>query len=316
MLASRCSANYALSAFPPYILGISRHRCYATGVNLDPDEDYTWWPSQPLPTPYQIFRCNQQSPYSKGRYYHLVKLYHPDHARHQQLQISEAVRVERFRLIVSANAILSDPAKRASYDRFGLGWNLVTTPAHNCPNPRWRTEREGHGTPARFDENYGKGGPYDPSRNATWEDWEKYYQRKSAAAAAAAARGETSSDESQYQTPIHTSNRAFITIVVFLASLGGLANLSRANLNGQKFLDEADGRSAQLRTDMRKRREEAVAMGSKDERIRAFLKSRNPIRHGLLDPQAEKVKGILPPGEVCVSDDIQQRSLDPYHQDS
>lgn len=312
MLASRRSANCALSAFPPYILGISRHRCYATGVNLGPDEDYTWWPSQPLPTPYQIFCCNQQTPYSKGRYYHLVKLYHPDHARHQQLQISEAVRVERFRLIVSANAILSDPAKRAAYDRFGLGWNLAATP-HNRPNTRWWTEREGHGAPVGFDENYGKGGPYDPSRNATWEDWEKYHQRKSAAAAA--ARGETSSDESQYQTSIHTSNRAFITIVAFLVSLGGLANLSRANLNGQKFLDEADSRSAQLRADMRKRREEVVAMGSKDERIRAFLKSRDPIGYGLLDSQAEKVKEILPPGEVCVNDDIQKRSLDPYHQD-
>lgn len=292
MLASRRPANCALLAFPPYILGLSRHRCYATGVKLDPDEDYTWWPSQPLPTPYQIFRCSQQAPYSKGRYYHLVKLYHPDHARHQQLQISEAVRVERFRLIVSANTILSDPAKRAAYDRFGLGWNIATTPAHNCPNPRW-TERGRHGAPAGFDENYGKGGPYDPSRNATWEDWEKYYQRKSAAAAA--ARGETS-DESQYQAPIHTSNRAFITIVAFLASLGGLANLSRANLNGQKFLDEADSRSAQLRTDMRKRREEAVTMGSKDKRIQAFLKSRDPIGYRLLDPQAEKVKEILPPG--------------------
>lgn len=312
MLASRRSANCALSAFPSHILvptGISRHRCYATGAKLD--EDHTWWPSHPLPTPYQIFRCNQQTPYSKSRYYQLVKLYHPDHARHRRLHISEAVRVERFRLIVSANAILSDPAKRAAYDRFGLGWNFANAPARDRPNPRWWTEREGHGAPPGFDENYGKGGPYDPSRNATWEDWEKYYQRKSAAAAA--ARGETGGEEGQYQSPIHTSNRAFITIVAFLASLGGLANLSRANLNGQKFSEDADSRSAQLRKDMRKRRAEAVAMGSKDERIQAFLKSRDPIGYGLLDPQAEKIRKILPPAEMCISDDIQKRSLDPYH---
>lgn len=216
--------------------------------------------------------------------------------------------MERFRLIVSANAILSDPTKRAAYDRFGLGWNFANAPARDRPNPRWWTEREGHGAPPGFDKNYGKGGPYDPSRNATWEDWEKYYQRKSAA-----ARGETGGDEGQ--SPIHTSNRAFITIVAFLASLGGLANLSRANVNGQKFSDEADSRSAKLRKDMRKRREEAAAMGSKDERIQAFLRSRDPIGYGLLDSQAEKIKKILPPGEMCMSDDIQRRSLNPYHRD-
>lgn len=317
MLASRRSVNCALSAFPPPTLvpaGILRHRCYATGAKLGPDEDHSWWPSHPLPTPYQIFRYNQQTPYSKSRYYQLVKLYHPDHARHRRLHISEAVRVERFRLIVSANAILSDPTKRAAYDRFGLGWNLASTPAHDRPNSRWWTEREGHGAPGS-DEHYGKGGPYDPSRNATWEDWEKYYQRKNAAAAA--ARGEPVGDESQYsQSTIHTSNRAFITIVAFLASLGGLANLSRANLNGQKFSDEADSRSVQLRKDLQNRREEAVAFGSKDERIQAFLKSRDPIGYGVLDPQAEKIRKILPPGEMCISDDIQKRSLDPYHRDS
>lgn len=104
--------------------------------------------------------------------------------------------------------------------------------------------------------------------------------------------------------------------MAFLASLGGLANISRANTNGQGFLDQADRTSAQISRELAKRRREAVALGSKDERIQAFLKSRDPIGYGLLDPQEEKVRKMLPPGERCMSEDIQKRSLDPYHRDS
>lgn len=104
--------------------------------------------------------------------------------------------------------------------------------------------------------------------------------------------------------------------MAFLASLGGLANISRANTNGQNFLDQTDRTSAQISRELAKRRREAVALGSKDERIQAFLKSRDPIGYGLLDPQEEKVRKMLPPGERCMSEDIQKRSLDPYHRDS
>lgn len=223
-----------------------------------------------------------------------MKLYHPDHAHHQKLQINEAVRVERFRLVVAANAILSDPAKRAAYDRYGLGWNVPAAPALDSPVSKWWAEREGHGPSGFGNGYYGKGGYNDPSRNATWEDWEKYYQRK--AAAEAAARGESSGNGKQYhQETLYTSNKAFITIVAFLASLGGLANISRANTNGQKFLDETDNRSAQISRELQKRRKEAIALGSKDERIQAFLKSRDPVGYGLLD--GERAGKILPPGE-------------------
>ncbi|KAH8151615.1 uncharacterized protein LAJ45_04237 [Morchella importuna] len=306
MLASRRSTNCALPALParPLLLLLplalprappTTARHYATEADLA--DEYTKWPPNPLPTPYQIFHYNQQTPYSKARYFQLVKLYHPDHARHRNLHITEAVRVERFRLVVAANAILSDPAKRAAYDRFGLGWNVAVA-AVQQQRPKWWQEREGHGT-----SEYGKGGVNDPSRNATWEDWEKYYQRK------AAAEGGGKPGGGEGQETLYTSNRAFIVIVAFLASLGGIANISRANTNGHLFLDQTDRNSVKIGRELQRRKQEAVRMGSKDERIQNFLRSRDPVGYGVVDPQEDKVRRLLPPEERCISDDIQKRSV-------
>ncbi|KAI5842565.1 hypothetical protein DFP73DRAFT_515285 [Morchella snyderi] len=317
MLASRRSTNCALPALPtrlllPLPLALPRAppptnaRHYATEADLGPAADeYTKWPPNPLPTPYQIFHYNQQTPYSKARYFQLVKLYHPDHARHRNLRITEAVRVERFRLVVAANAILSDPAKRAAYDRFGLGWNVAAAAVQQQRPAKWWQEREGHGRPSE----YGKGGFNDPSRNATWEDWEKYYQRKAAAAAAAEEGGGSGDGKAGGQETLYTSNKAFIAIVAFLASLGGIANISRANTNGHLFLDQTDRNSAKIGRELQRRKREAVRMGSKDERIQHFLRSRDPLGYGVVDPQEDKVRRLLPPEEKCISDDIQKRSV-------
>ena len=81
--------------------------------------------SPTIPTPYQIFGQKKDSPYSKRKFYELVKLYHPD--RHDYGSSgnlpSYTTKLERYRLIVAANDILSNPVKRAAYDRYGSGWN-------------------------------------------------------------------------------------------------------------------------------------------------------------------------------------------------
>src|SRR6187402_3852458 len=71
------------------------------------------WPemtsANSLPTPYQIFNQNKGSPYSKRRFYELVKLYHPDRHDHDTIShsLSYATKLERYRLVVAANDILS-----------------------------------------------------------------------------------------------------------------------------------------------------------------------------------------------------------------
>ncbi|PWW80664.1 hypothetical protein C7212DRAFT_274943 [Tuber magnatum] len=243
------------------------------------------WPSNAFPTPYQIFNCKQGTPYSKARFYELVKLYHPDHFRQRRDEgpdISEHIRLERFRLIVAANAILSDPVKRANYDRNGAGWSLAPvweTVRTNANQRKWWTEREGHGSFAG--QHYGKGGPNDPAQNATWEDWERWYHRR--AHSGAGGGGE-------YQGPLYTSNGAFVTVVFILASAGALMNVSRATMNGHSFLEQREVKHAEICREWVRRKREVAVLGSKEERVQAFLKNRDPVGYGIADPEGERVR--------------------------
>ncbi|OCL06051.1 hypothetical protein AOQ84DRAFT_85833, partial [Glonium stellatum] len=96
-------------------------------------DDLAWptaTPPHAIPTPYQILALRHDEPYTKQRFYALVKLYHPDrHHHHYSSDSSRAIaslprstRLERYRLLVAAHTLLSDPAKRRAYDRHGIGW--------------------------------------------------------------------------------------------------------------------------------------------------------------------------------------------------
>lgn len=94
----------------------------------------------------------------KRRYYELVKLYHPDVCKG-----GEDVE-ERFRMITSAYAILSDSARKNAYDNFGAGWKGV--PAFS------ETMRKRYSTASRCDF-------VDLHSGGTWED---YYSTENPAA--------------------------------------------------------------------------------------------------------------------------------------
>ncbi|PYH97491.1 hypothetical protein BO71DRAFT_396067 [Aspergillus ellipticus CBS 707.79] len=133
------------------------HRPYATNTSNHPSADKAiTWPSTPTFTPYDLFQQDRRAAYSKTRYYELVKIYHPDRPCNNHplcRDLSPEVRLQRYRILVTAHEILSDPRRRSDYDRFGLGWTL-------------------HGS---FDE---LPSAYDPIySNATWEDWERWHNR-------------------------------------------------------------------------------------------------------------------------------------------
>ena len=93
------------------------------------DSEHFPWPASAsqgkLPTPYEILKLRKGSPYNKRSFYELVKIYHPDRAipSHVRSDICpHPIRLERYRLIVAAHTILSDPSKRSAYDRWGAGW--------------------------------------------------------------------------------------------------------------------------------------------------------------------------------------------------
>ncbi|KAH0542372.1 hypothetical protein FGG08_003217 [Glutinoglossum americanum] len=232
------------------------------------------WPDLPLnalPTPYQIFNQKKDAPYSKQRFYDLVKLYHPDRNGHAEVdclnncRVPRAIGLERYRLVVAANGILSDPIKRDAYDRYGAGWN-------GMPEVIGHRGSDSNGDyPA--DSGWGERGS--PSQNATWEDWERWYQR----------------DAKGPQKPQIFSNNAFLSLVIFLAALGSLGQATRAGNSSMNALLERDRRHDQMSKDLMKRRKEATSMaGNREGRIRRFLKMRDPEGYRVTDPLGEGCK--------------------------
>ncbi|KAI9820838.1 MAG: hypothetical protein M1832_003471 [Thelocarpon impressellum] len=233
-----------------------RRRGYAH-VASDKDGDGLAWPEtanpSAFPTPYQIFCQKKGSPYSKRRFYALVKLYHPDR---QTGRLAPATKLERYRLVVAANDILSDPVRRSAYDRYGAGWN-------GCPevSRSWAQNPSAYG-------NHSSGSwskEHSPSQNATWEDWERWYER----------------DAKRPQQPLFFANGAFVSLIVMLAALGGVGQATRAGNHAMTFLEERDRLHDETSRDLRRRRRETTAAEAhRDERIAAFLRSRD-TGHGV-----------------------------------
>jgi curved DNA-binding protein CbpA len=239
------------------------------------------WPTSPRtspPTPYEIFHLPPTAPYSKRRFYELVKIYHPDrHLRAPAAEhpivasrlnpgagvecLSRAVKLERYRLVVAANDILSDPAKRAAYDRYGAGWaeRLELTGGSG------RRGAKGHG----WD-------PWDgrsAARNATWEDWERWREQ-----------GGVDGGRAK-QEPVYVSNGAFVVLLLLVAMVGVAAEIRRADGLSRSFLEQVkaanDERSRELG---RKRMGEGVeGTWSREERVGHFLRSREDAVSTYLD---------------------------------
>jgi curved DNA-binding protein CbpA len=263
-------------------------RSYASVQEFPPshreDEDFIdHWPQSihphTLPTPYQILSHTRGAPYTKTRFCELVKLYHPDHTDHPAhallcRHISTPDRLERYRLIVAAHAILSNPAKRAAYDIHGAGWA-----GHpDVPRPQ-----------------YPKHGPDSPMHNATWEDWEKWYTRFESD-----GRG-----RGQGQKPVFLSNSAFISLVAILAALGGIGQATRAETTTKSVLalrDEAHERASRELARVKSKR-----IGfTKEERIEAFLRTRDPSGYN-----HEGLRKVMLDMDVCgTGDGIRNRDSD------
>lgn len=239
-----------------------QHRAYTTlrSEKLS-SEDLQWPDSATVPTPYQIFQLHQNSSYSKRRFYELVKLYHPD--RHLcGSGLSLHVRTERYRLVVAANEILSDPVKRSAYDKYGSGWD----------------------SSSRFysDKRSGSDLKSSPTQNATWEDWEKWYQRDG-----------HDKQESQY-----FSNEVFISLVFLVVVLGAIGQATRVGDHTKSFLNGATIVHDDCIKSIESRRRFSQNRDTGHERMQNFLKARDPYDYGTRDSKDEIPHSFLPPPEA------------------
>lgn len=247
---------------PPKILPLLCPRCRpaplceATPASrrfLHRQSDHADWPTNTNPTPYDILNVPREGPYNKARFYQLAKLYHPDRHHHTATAhptLSPAARTERYRLIVLANDILSDPSKRSAYDAHGLGWALGRPVLTHESYRKWRTDK---GSAAR---------------NATWEDWEDWH---------ATQRGEK-------QRPVYMSHGTFLLLLTMAAAAGIYGQVNRAEAMAQSRVKLMDLRQDETIMGLDRRASAAAGMG-KAQRVEWFIRDRENAEFGYA-PQA------------------------------
>ncbi|KAL6898982.1 hypothetical protein GGI43DRAFT_75892 [Trichoderma evansii] len=239
------------------------------------------WPKSPRPTPYEVLGVSKSATtYDKRHFYDLVKLYHPDTHDHQSNSSSEmpsasssssstsshvsklphATRLERYRMIVAANELLSNSSKRRMYDNYGLGWSHGdgATSLRDI-DKNWRHQQ---GTAAN---------------NATWEDWENWRD------AQAGKAGE----------PVFMSHGAFATIVVMFCLVGAIAQTNRAENSSTVYagwvVDQNNNVGRRLQ-----RNEVMVAGLNKDERVNHFLRERENVNYQFVPDKFESTDPSRP----------------------
>ncbi|KAK4960212.1 J domain-containing protein 1 [Elasticomyces elasticus] len=258
------------------------------------------WPvaakGQQHPTPYQILATKSNAAYTKHQFYALVKLYHPDLTSTSPLAHQQ--KLERYRLIVAAHTILSDPVKRSAYDRFGAGWNGKAEAG--AP----QSSSSGHPGPGPFSQSWQSGSQSnaDPIwNNATWEDWEKFYAWR------ARKNGENTSPDPQ--SPLYMRNSRFILLISLLAFAGGSANYNRAQDAGAYYIEQRDLVHDRAAKDLRRVRQEVGGLTGKEERVQWFLRQREATMGGMSGDdveamRAEKASRVLAAPEVCRSEAV------------
>jgi len=229
------------------------------------NSDLPRWPTSANPTPYEILGLARDDPYSKARYFQLAKLYHPDRRQHTANDgIPHLTKLERYRLVVVANEILSNPQKKRMYDLYGIGWGKQTDSQtrHREADRAWRQE------------------PGNPSMNATWEDWERWHQKRD-------GTGEK-------QEQVFTTNIGFMAIISAFLIVGTWSQMTRAGTNSTTFLEMQDQQHAVLSKELRERRSQRIAL-DREGRVENFLRQRefekwayDPPGHGLPAPSGGK----------------------------
>jgi curved DNA-binding protein CbpA len=168
---------------------------------------------------------------------------------------------------LTAHSILSNPSKRTAYDLFGAGWAGKDLAETIVPDFKYTTEARKAAM-----------------GNATWEDWEKWYDE---------FRKPGDPVRTGPQRPVFLSNSAFISIVALLAALGGVGQATRADNMSQSFIAQRDAAHDKALAELH-RYKGAKSGWSKEERIEEFLRDRDPEAY-----HDESVKKMMLDMDIC-----------------
>jgi curved DNA-binding protein CbpA len=252
------------------------------------------WPkgssSSRPPTPYEIFELDRGAAYTKHRFHHLVKLYHPDrHEYHQNTSgecLSRAERLERYRLVISAHEILSDPIKRQEYDRSGGSWSRGAGWSTDSRHRSGSRHTEGYYAPGSH-RPYGTGEHHDrsPFGNATWEDWERWHVRNT----------RKSAKHKPSTKPLDSNTVA--ALVILTAVLTGIVQAAGTGQSPGSIEEKAQAFTQETSRFLKNRVEEhKTSQSDSDGRIDWFLEKRDPSKYGLKDQEGSIYQNrFLPP---------------------
>ncbi|KAB5536317.1 hypothetical protein GE09DRAFT_971867 [Coniochaeta sp. 2T2.1] len=205
------------------------------------------WPTHKEPTPYDIFHISKGAVYNKVRFYELVKLYHPDRKHHTQHDgLPHLTKLERYRLVVAANDILRDPEKRRLYDVYGAGWGGTGDMKNNVRemDRAWRSA------------------PGNASMNATWEDWERWYDER----------------DGKKQQPVFMANGGFAVLVLLFVTVAGWGQATRAGKHSVNLLEMREQKHETVSKGLQHTVAEAAGK-SREDRVQRFLRQRDSWAH-------------------------------------
>ncbi|KAI1251132.1 hypothetical protein MGN70_008193 [Eutypa lata] len=213
-----------------------------------PDFRLIQWPRCSECTPYNILEQARTEPYNKRRFHELVRVYHPDRWQHATYHgVSKATRVERYRLLVLANAILSDPLKRKAYDEYGVGWDGGGH--HGSP------ERRTNG-----DDDLAQGWSQQPGQegvDATWDGWEQWGRQ----------------GQDQNQGLIILRNESLGLVLALFLTLGGCCLYAQAYYRVKEITQQCDKVHTTISEDLWRIKNQAES-SSRENRVKAFVNHR------------------------------------------
>ncbi|RDW86567.1 J domain-containing protein [Aspergillus mulundensis] len=235
----------------------ARPRLYATASGDSPEKDFSW-PSTPSFTPYDVIGHTRGAPYPKHRYYELVKIYHPDRPCNDHplcRNITPEVRLQRYRIVVTAHEILSDSNRRAAYDATGMGWAFNPAPERRRRNPN------------------------DPIyNNATWEDWERWYSR----------------NEPKQETVVdHKTFVMFVVLLFFMGAAVQASWITTVSTGYEDRLKELNEHSTRFLN--QRRENTVKQMPGSDAKVQHFLIRRDPSGFGLKGEEKGVYRDALNP---------------------
>ena len=217
-------------------------------------------------SPYEIMELPNSASAKdiKSRYYDLVKQLHPDTARRDDGP--DKTTMEEFHAVVRAYELLSDPKKRALYDKYRLGWGSPEL----ILQERMQAARTG---PMRA---------YRPRTQEEWEAWNMWSDilRKTATA----GKSPRSSWDDFYGFPEQPSeeearrrasearpqNRRIFIVIILVSWLVGAYQFQRISEQSAQSQERARERTAAVAANLKQAREYARSSEGQ-QRQRAML---------------------------------------------